>query len=656
MKNIKELIISILALSLSISSLGKDYEVKSPNGGLVIQIGTEGQLHWSVHLYDEPVLESCPVSMILGTGETLGISPVILQSDVNHVDKVITPEIPRRKATLEDRYNELTLNMKGGYSIVFRAYDYGLAYRFETNLKDSIEVLSEQLELRFSENMLSWFPEEESFISHNEREYRKENIQNIHDISFCSLPVLFQEEAGVNILFTESDLYNYPGAFLYGSGSKNMKVTFPRYVLDVSIPNEDGDRNEIISREANYIAKTEGTRMFPWRVFYVTEQLSDLFEHDLVFQLSRPCQISDTEWIKPGKVAWDWWNAKNVYGVDFKSGINTETYKYYIDFASKYGLEYIILDEGWSKSTTDVMHCNHEVDLKELIRYGSEKNVGIIIWLLWKPLDEDMNAILNLYRDWGVKGIKVDFMQRSDQYMVEFCERVAREAAKRELLVDLHGIFKPTGLYRAYPNLITREGVKGLENDKWSDFITPEHDVTLPFIRMVAGSMDYTPGSMENAQTLNFFPRLKRPMSQGTRCHQLAMYVVYESPLQMLADSPSNYYRESESTTFISRIPTTWEDTRVLEARVGEYIAIARKKGSKWYIGAMTNGQAREMELDFSFLGDGIYEAEIMQDGINADRFAQDYKKTSLSLSATSKLNIHLAPGGGWAAIVSTQE
>jgi alpha-glucosidase len=368
----------------------------------------------------------------------------------------------------------------------------------------------------------------------------------------------------------------------------------------------------------------------------------------MIYKLAKPCQLDDTSWIKPGKVAWDWWNWNNIYGVDFRAGINTETYKYYIDFASKYGIEYVILDEGWYK-LGNLLDVVPEINVEELVTHGKEKNVGIILWVIWKTLDDQLEEALDQFVKWGVKGIKVDFMQRDDQWMVNYYYKIAREAAKRHLLVDFHGAYKPTGLIRTYPNVLTSEGVRGLENSKWSkDDPSPGHNVTIPFIRMLAGPMDYTPGAMLNATKEPFRPVFNRPMSQGTRCHQLAMYVVYESPLQMLCDSPSNYLKEAECMDFFSRVPTVWDDTKVLDAKVGEYVLITRRSGNEWYVGAMTNWTARELEVDFSFLDAGNYTIEIYQDGINADRNAMDYKKVVRTVTKNEKLNIHLAPGGGW--------
>ncbi|WP_346758398.1 glycoside hydrolase family 97 catalytic domain-containing protein [Agaribacillus aureus] len=370
------------------------------------------------------------------------------------------------------------------------------------------------------------------------------------------------------------------------------------------------------------------------------------------FKLSSPLKLKNADWIRPGKVAWDWYNANNIYGVDFESGVNTETYKYYIDFASKYGLDYIILDEGWYDiKTNDLIHPVKAIDMEALVAYGKEKSVDLILWVTWKALEDQLEAALAKFSEWNIKGIKVDFMQRDDQWMVRYYEKIAKRAADYKMLVDFHGSYKPSGLRRAYPNVISREGVRGLEQHKWEgQFANPEHDVELPFMRMLTGPMDYTPGAMVNAQQKNYFPVFDRPMALGTRCHQLAMYVVFESPLQMLADSPSNYLKEEECMEFLSVVPSTWEDTKVLHAQFGDYVAIARKNGQEWYVGAMTDWEKRDLDIDFSFLGDKEYTMEIYRDGANAERYASDYKKTTKKVNKDSKETIHLASGGGWVA------
>jgi alpha-glucosidase len=359
--------------------------------------------------------------------------------------------------------------------------------------------------------------------------------------------------------------------------------------------------------------------------------------------------VQDTSWIRPGKVAWDWWNATNIYGVDFKSGINTQTYKYYIDFAAKYGIEYIILDEGWYK-LGNVLDVVPEINMEELTSYARQKNVGIILWVIWKTFDEQFLPALDQFQKWGIKGIKIDFMQRSDQPLINFYHKVCRETAKRKMLVDFHGDQKPATMTRTWPNLISTEGVRGMEWSKWSTESQPDHNLTLPFTRMFLGPMDYTPGAMLNATKKTFAPIFERPMALGTRCHQLAMYVVFESPLQMLSDSPSNYLREPEAMEFLGPVPSVWDDTKVLDAKFGEYVLLARRRDQDWYAGAMSNWNGRELEVDFSFLPAGTYWLEAYQDGVNADRYAGDYKKTKTQISNSTKLKITLAPGGGWAA------
>ena len=632
---------------------GQDYQLLSPDKNIAVTVHVNDNITWSVSLKNNLILENNSVSLNLGQDKILGRNPKVIRKNLQQVNQVIYPVVPTKKSNIYDNYNELTLTFKNNYSLVFRAYDQGLAYRFVTSLKDSVEVFDEEMTMNFAGNTTSYFPLEDRMVSHYERLYKKLDVTTITDKQFASLPVFFKNQDGINVLFTEADLYDYPCMFLQGTGSNSLKAIYPKYVLEAKPTERNGDRNEIIAKEAAYIAKNSGSRKFPWRVFYVADNYANLLENDLVYQLSSPLKLDNSDWIKPGKVAWDWWNANNVYGVDFNSGINTETYKYYIDFASAFGLDYIILDEGWSKTTTDVMEGNPDLDVKELIRYSKEKNVGIILWLLWKPLDQNTGQILDTYATWGVKGIKVDFMQRADQYMVNYYERIALEAAKRQLVVDFHGAFKPTGLRRAYPNVLSREGVKGLENSKWSKDVTPEHDVTLPFTRMMSGPMDFTPGAMDNAQEDNFFPRFTRPMSQGTRCHQIAMYVVYESPLQMLCDDPSNYYHNRECAEFISNIPTVWDTTVVLDAEIADYIVLARRNDTKWYIGAMTNWTEREFNIDFSFLQPGNYDMEIMQDGLNANKIAIDYKRANEEITNQSILKIKLAKGGGWVAIIT---
>jgi alpha-glucosidase len=506
--------------------------------------------------------------------------------------------------------------------------------------------------IRFGEQATTLFPQEESFYSHNERSYVDKNIADLKTEDFCSLPVLFSEN-NHQVVFTETALHDYPGMFLEGSEENGLRATFPKYVLK-AVPNEENspDRNQLLVEEADYIGQIPGKQKYPWRVFVMASDDKDLIESNLTYQLSEPTEEKNWAWVKPGKVAWDWYNANNVFGVDFKAGLNTETYKYYIDFAAANGIEYVILDEGWTKFTTEILDTNPDIDVTELIEYGKQRNVSIILWVLWKPLDENMTEILETYQKWGAKGIKVDFMQRNDQYMVSSYEKIAQECARLHLLVDFHGAFKPSGLRRKYPNVINYEGVRGNENNKWSADITPKHNVTIPFIRMVAGPMDFTPGAMANAHFINYAVSFDRPMALGTRAHQVAMYVVYEAPLQMLCESPTVYYKEQETVDFITEIPTVWDETKALHGKVGDHIALARKKDEVWYVGAMTGNNAQELLLDLSFLDAGTFEATIYSDGANADRYAPDYKIEKQIVDKDTVLKANMVKGGGWSAII----
>lgn len=639
----------------AITAFAQDYNISSPDGKINLEVKVDEEIQWSASLNNTVVISPTAISMTVDN-KVLGENPRVRSGKKDEVRREITPVVPLKSKTVENNYNELLLTFRNNYAIAFRAYNDGVAYRFQTSFKDDIEVGSEALKVNFTSDSQVYFPEEESYISHYERAYIDTTLSAISEERFCSLPVLVKSKEGINVLITEAGLFDYPNMFMYGTGDNALTADFPKKVLETIAVSNRPDRTQKITSKAEYIAKTNGKRNFPWRVFTITDTDEALVESNLVYKLARPSMLDETAWIKPGKVAWDWYNANNIYGVDFRAGLNTDTYKYYIDFAASRDLEYIILDEGWSKSTTDLTAPNPDLDLEELISYGKNKDVDIILWMLWGPLEKDMESLLDKFAAWGAKGIKVDFMQRADQDMVNYYERVAREAAERELLVDFHGAYKPTGLHRAYPNVMTFEGLKGLENNKWSSAITPDHNLTLPFIRMVAGPIDYTPGSMINANEESFRDIFDTPMSMGTRCHQLAMYVVYESPLQMLADTPTNYYREPESADFIAQIPVTWDETNVLEGKVSDYILMTRKKDDKWYVGAMTDWTPRELTLDCSFLDEGKYSIEIMQDGINADRNANDYKRVTKTITKDSKLQLKLAPGGGWAAVIEKNE
>jgi alpha-glucosidase len=624
--------------------------VASPNRAIVVTVGTDGHLTWSLSVGGKQVVRPSRIAMILGDGRVLGAQPVVAGTSQRSVDQILRPVVRVKRSEIRDRFNERRIDLAGAYSIIVRAYDDGVAYRFVTRLPGEITVKGEDATLCFPGDYTVYFPEETSFLSHQERLYKRLKLTEIVDGRFSSLPALVVVPGGPKLVITEADLLDYPGMDLTsGPEVHSVKGLFPAYPTKVELLR---DRDERVVERADYIARTRGTREFPWRVLVVAARDGDLLESDIVYRLASETALTDTSWIRPGKVAWDWWNALNVFGVPFRAGVNTDTYTHYIDFAAEHGIEYVILDEGWYR-LGDLLAISPDMDMEALAAHARQKRVGLILWVVWKTLDLQMGAALDQFEKWGIKGIKVDFMQREDQWMVNYYERVAREAARRHLLVDFHGAYKPTGLYRAYPNVLTSEGVMGLEHSKWSDGASPDNAVTFPFMRMLAGPVDYTPGAMINAARADFQPIFNRPMSQGTRCQQLAMYVVYESPLQMLADSPSNYRREPESLAFLAAAPTVWDETRVLSAAVGEHILVARRAGPDWFIGAMTNWEPRDLDVDLSFLGGGDYEADTYQDGPNADRVGVDFAREKRTVSARDHLRIHLAPGGGFAARVT---
>ena len=558
------------------------------------------------------------------------------------------PVVRQKFAKIRDRYNELRLTMDGGYSVVFRAYNEGVAYRFETTLPDKqVKIYGEEANFNFPTNFVVYYPQEDTFYSHNERKYLPQHLSEIAPMFIATLPAVVDGRGGAKVAIAESDLSDYPGLWLQGSAPQfALKATFPPYPLKEQ---QTSDRDYKVVEAADYIAVTAGTRTFPWRVLGIADHDGDLITNQLVYLLESPSNVEDTSWIRPGKVAWDWWNDWNIDGVDFHAGINTKTYEYYVDFASKYGLPYIILDDGWYK-LGDLLQVNPDLNMEELVSYANQKNVGLILWASWKTLDDQLIPALDQFDKWGIKGIKVDFMQRSDQIMINYFDKVCREAAKRHMLVDFHGDQKPAVMTRTWPNLINTEGVRGMEWSKWSWESEPAHNISLPFTRMFLGPLDFTPGAMRNATRQTFAPIGSQPMAMGTRCQQLAMYVVYEAPLQMLSDSPSNYLREPEAMEFLAAVPTVWDETRVLDAKMSQYVLLARRDGSDWYVGAMTDWTPRDLEIDFSFLPDGNFTLDSYEDGVNADRNASDYRKTTKQINRTTKMKIHLAPGGGFAA------
>ena len=641
-----------LGFSICAATVGFSEELVlvSPGGKakVVVNVDKKDGITATCFFLDKQMAVLGPIGMETVDGKVFGASSKVRTVNRRTVDEIIKPPVAQKRKEIPDHFTEMEILFREPFRLVFRAYDDGVAYRIKTDIEGDMTVKSEEAAFTFPTDESLFIPTDVSMFTHSERAYQYLKLSEIGPDTLSSTPLMVDRKDGIKVLITEADLEDYPGMYVFGTNGNTLNVKFPHYVLKEKLIR---DRSMKPTEVADYIAKTRGTRYLPWRVVAFAAEDKDVLINDIVYRLAAPCRLDDTSWIRPGKIAWDWWNANNNKGVDFVSGVNNATYRYYIDFAAKYGLEYVILDEGWSKPS-DLFEINPEVNVPDLCKYAQSKGVDIILWCLWNALDKDLDRALDQFKAWDVKGVKVDFMQRDDQAMVNYYWKVSKAAADRHMLVDFHGAYKPCGLERTYPNMLTREGVMGLEHNKWSADITPDHNCTLPFIRMFAGPMDYTPGAMRNSEETNFKADFIRPMSQGTRCHQLGLYVVFESPLQMLADAASAYLRDSGVMEFLSAVPSVLDNTKPLAGKVGDYVAVARQKGSSWYIGAITDWTPRDLEVKLDFLPAGNYTLIEFVDGLNAERYAEDWARKERTVKAGDTIKIKMAPGGGYAAML----
>lgn len=637
-------ICSIVLMVITINTRAqKNYVLQSPDKTIAVTITTGDSITYQVTLDNKPLIAASRISFQTDAAKP-GNWKVSKTLNTSH-DEWLTPVVYQKTAHVQDQYNQLHFDFSNGLSLEWRVYNNGIAWHWLTRHTAPYKVLAEQATFSLDKNGRSWYPREDGFYSHNERQYKNYRIDSIDAQKLASLPALFDVN-GSRLLITESSLFNYAGMWLQGDGAGQLQAVFPHYPKEKKVTS---DRDEkVISREA-FIATGNGSQSYPWRIVMIARNDTAILTNQLPWLLGKPAE-SDFSWVKPGKVQWDWWHYNNIYGVDFKAGINNETYKYYIDFAARYNIEYVLLDEGWC-DTRDLMKQSPGINVAELAVYAKQKNVNLLLWTSWLVLDKQLDTALNQFAKWGIKGIKVDFMQRDDQDMVNYYEKVAKAAAARHMLVDFHGAYKPTGWIRTYPNVLTSEGVLGNEISKFAGSIDPEHTTTIPFIRMAAGPMDFTPGGMLNAQKNAWAAVPGEPLTLGTRCNQLAMYVIYESPLQMLCDLPTHYYREPEAMVFLQAVPVEWTQTIPLYAKVGDYIAMARQaKNGDWFIGAMTDWSPRELSLSLPFLGDGNYTMQIWKDGPNADRNAKDCTMETMEVNKQTSLTMKLAAGGGFVA------
>lgn len=658
MKNNKKLCFAILSLLLlignaSLAAKEKKYVLSSPDGTLKVEISAGNELAYQVMHGNDTILSHSNIGLVLENGTIVGKTPRITGERRRKIKDNIESPFYRFKEFVATG-NELDLKLKGGFGIIFRAYNEGVAYRFYTTQSSGIIIKEEQAEFNFKEDYTAYLP-----YTTNDKKPMAMAYQNVYDIiplskaqpKLAFLPVTV-DCGSVKLTLLESDLEAYPGMFVQSQqGKYGLKGVFAPYPAKTDF--YPWRKQEYVTETTDFISRSRGSRSYPWRVLAITEKDTDMPVNNLVYALASPNRIGDTSWIKTGKVAWDWWNDWNLKGVPFKAGINMDTYKYYIDFASRNGLEFIVLDEGWyAPKSGDMLTVIPELDLTELIAYGKSKGVEIVLWTVFNVLDSQLEAACKKYADMGIKGFKVDFLDRDDQTAVEMVYRIAEMTARYKLTLDLHGIYKPTGINRTYPHIINFESVFGMEEVKWTDIKNnmPLYDVTFPYIRMMAGPVDYTPGAMRNATKADWRAMYYTPASMGTRCHQLAAYIVHDSPFTMLCDAPTNYLNEQECVDFIASLPVEVDSTFIASGELGKYIVTVRKKDVNWYIGGMTNWDERDVQLDFSFLPEGMsYTAVLFKDGVNANKQAEDYRKETIRIDKDSRLTLHLASGGGFA-------
>ena len=625
--------------------------VSSPDKKIDVIVYYKNQLSYAIKYQGNTILLPSYIDLQLLNGKDLSDDLHVIKKSIRSFDGKIISPVPEKRTDIPDIYNELTLQFKEPFTLLLRVYNDGVAYRIVSRFKDSIFIKNEVAEFNFPPNKKVLLPlfqprEDDPFITSFEELYQLKQIDSLTEKSMAFSPVLVGDSIDVKIAITESDLDDYPGMFLRGTNRNALQGVFAPYPLEEKFTKGEFPQ-ALVAKRADYIAKTPGSRNFPWRVLMIAANDKELPSNDIVYRLAAPSKLNDVSWVHPGKCTDEWIIGINLFNVPFKSGVNTASYKYYIDFAKRFGFDRIMMDAGWS-SYTNLFDINPAINMDSITAYARSKNIRISMWTLCSTLDKQLDSALDQFNKWGVDFIMTDFMDRDDQVMVNFYRRVAKACADHKIMIMFHGAYPPKGFNRTWPNAITRESVLGSEYNIWSDKPTPEHDVTLPFTRMLAGSLDYEPGILDNATKEQFRPIGQKVMSQGTRCHQLAMFVVYDSPLQIFSGNPSQGYLEPPFMELVGSLPTTWDETKILEAKVSDYIITARRKGNDWYIAGMTDWTAREFKLQLDFLNEGIYKAELCADGVNAATYPSDYLIRTFDLKKDQTLPIKMAPGGGF--------
>ncbi len=653
----QKFIISVIFIfNFLAQNLAQEISFLSPNKNIKLFLKLGQKISYRIYFKNNILIDSSTLALYLGNNEILGHKAHMQSISNKSVNEYLFPVLKEKRAKVPDIYTSISIKFKENFSLEFRIYNDGLAYRFVTNIDKELIIKQEDAILKLPENASITYPivrkrdDADIFHSSFESLYKTSKIDSIDRNALLFSPILAVINDSLKIIISESDIIDYPGMFLKKGEQNTLFGVFAPFPKAEKVVGGDGFRQAIVTEREDFIAKTTGKRTFPWRIIGIATTDKSILENDIVNRLASPSTLKNTSWIKPGQSTEEWITDLNLYGVDFKTGLNTATYKYYVDFAKKFGLEYVMLDAGWS-NVNDLFKITKGMDVKEIIRYARKKNIGIILWTQAETLQRQMTMALDSFKLWGVKVVMTDFIERDDQKAINFMANFADEAAKRELMVMIHGASKPAGFSRTHPNALTRESVLGSEYNAWSTDVTPEHDLQLPFLRQFSGTMDYEPGIMQNTtKKQNGKLGMEKVIAQGTLMHQMAMFLIYESPLQLFSGNISDAIKEPELMHFLGKLPTVWDDTKVLEAKYPSYILEARQSGKDWFIGAINDWTEKDFEINLNFLDKGQYQATICADGINANSNAQDFKITKKLMKKGEKLKIHLASGGGYLA------
>lgn len=647
----KKLLIPVLFSFIFAGSNAQKYNLNSPDQSLSVEVELNQGISVKMLNYSKTLIQLSDLALQPKGGLPDFGKLQVKKVSRNSLNETVKPVIQDKAESFHNHYNEMQIAFKSGFSITFRLFNEGLAYRFATSVKDSLTILKENLKIELAEGDSIRYQPSKSFNSSYETPYEFRKVNGVENDALCHLPALIEKSNGSFVMITEADLYNYPGLWLAGTGKQELTATQPPFPKKYRYTGNIYDHGQIAEKH-DYVAYVSGTRTYPWRIFAFAENEKHLIANNMVYLLASPTELADVSWIKPGVVMFDWWGKSNIYGVDFKAGVNTETAKYYIDFCAAHGFRYFLFDDGWCPKD-DLLHEVPELNMAEVTAYAKSKGVDVMLWVIWHAVQKQWDQAFDQFEKWGIKGIKMDFMNRDDQPMVEFYEAVARKAAEKKMIVNFHGAYKPCGLSRKYPNVLTREALIEFEYNGWTNSDDPVHHNLLPYIRLFTGPMDYIPATMRNSTKDNFRALGDYPMGQGTRAHAMALFVILSSPMEMLPDSPSDYYREKECTQFLTKIPVEWDETRLLDGKISKYTVLARRSGEDWFVGAITNWDRRSFELQTNFLKPGKYHIEWIEDGLNANSRAEDYRKEKRDFTSGEILKLKLASGGGWVARIT---